>query len=107
MADISSGRTDDALAAGYVCQPSADQLLRPLHDRIPVIMAPDDYSAWLGDDAARNVIELLRRCPSEAMQAYRVSTAVNNVKNDGPDCVDAFVHRLRRHALSDGHCSRA
>ena len=68
---------------------SANQLVRPLHDRMPVILAPDDYPAWLGEDAVREVAELLRPYPSEAMHAYRISTAVNNVKNEGPECVEA------------------
>ncbi len=61
----------------------------PLRDRIPVILAPEDYPAWLGEDAVREVSELLQRSPSEAMHAYRVSTAVNSVKNNGPECIDA------------------
>jgi putative SOS response-associated peptidase YedK len=68
---------------------SANQLLRPLHDRMPVILAPDDHAAWLGEDAVREVGELLRPYPSEEMRTYRVSTVVNNVKNDGPECFEA------------------
>jgi putative SOS response-associated peptidase YedK len=68
---------------------SANPLLRPLHDRMPVILATDDYPAWLGEDAARAVTELLRPYPSGAMRAYRVSTAVNSVRNDGPECIAA------------------
>ena len=66
----------------------ANQLLRPLHDRMPVILAPDDHAAWLGEDAARDVAELLRPYPSEAMWAYRVSPVVNSPKNDGPECIE-------------------
>ncbi len=65
---------------------AANRLLRPLHDRMPVILAPADHAAWLGEDQVRDVAELLRPYPSEALRAYRVSTAVNNVKNDGPGC---------------------
>ena len=68
---------------------AANQLLRPLHDRMPVILAHDDYAAWLGEDAARAVAELLQPYPSEEMRAYCVSTAVNSVRNDGPECVEA------------------
>ena len=68
---------------------AANQLLRPLHDRMPVILPPDDYAAWLGEDAARDVAELLQPYPSEEMRAYCVSTAVNSVRNDGPECVEA------------------
>jgi putative SOS response-associated peptidase YedK len=34
------------------------------------------------------VAELRRPHPSEAMRAYRVSTAVNSPKNDGPECIE-------------------
>jgi len=43
----------------------------------------------LGEDAARDADEMLQLYPSEAMRAYRVSTAVNNVKNYGPECIEA------------------
>jgi putative SOS response-associated peptidase YedK len=51
-------------------------------------LAPDDYPVWLGEDPVRDVAELLRPYPSEAMRAYRVSTAVNNVRNDGTKCIE-------------------
>lgn len=52
------------------------------------ILAPDDYAAWLGEDAARDVAELLRPYPPEAMRAYPVSTVVNSPKNDTPACIE-------------------
>jgi len=67
---------------------SANQLVRPLHDRMPVILAPDDYAAWLGEDEVREVTELLRPYPSEAIRAYPVRTVVNSPKNDGPECIE-------------------
>jgi len=72
---------------------AANHLLRPLHDRMPVILAPDDCAAWLGEDAVRAVSELLRPYPSETMRAYRVTTTVNSVKNDGPECIAPEVER--------------
>ena len=70
---------------------AANRLLCPLHDRMPVILLPDDYPAWLGEDAVRNVAELLRPYPSEAMRAYGVSTAVNSVRSDCPECVEVVA----------------
>ncbi len=87
-ADKSSGQVYDALPADHACQPSASQLLRPLHDRMPVILAPDDYPAWLGEDVVRDVVELLRPYPSEEMRVYRAITAFNNVRNDDPSLVE-------------------
>ncbi len=66
----------------------ANELVTPIHNRMPAILASDAYPAWLGEDAARDVPELLRPYSSDAMHIYRVSTAVNNVKNDGPECIE-------------------
>lgn len=56
---------------------------------MPVILAPDDHAAWLGEQEVREATELLRPYPSEAMRACRVSTAVHSLKNNGPECVEA------------------
>jgi putative SOS response-associated peptidase YedK len=68
----------------------ANALAAKLHDRMPVILVPDDYPAWLGDNSATppELLALLKPYPVEAMRAYPVSTAVNNVKNCGPECVE-------------------
>ena len=55
-----------------------------------MILAPDHHPAWLGEDTARDIAELLRPYPSEEMRAYRVSTAVKSAKNDGPESVEAI-----------------
>ncbi len=65
-----------------VTEPNA--LMKNIHDRMPVILAAEDYNLWL--DADRNDIvgiqALLKPCPTECMQAYPVGTAVNSVRND-------------------------
>jgi putative SOS response-associated peptidase YedK len=69
---------------------AANALVAKLHDRMPVILPAHAYPAWLGEDSALlpELRALLRPYPSEAMRAYRVSTAVNNVKNYGPECIE-------------------
>ena len=57
-------------------------------DRMPVILAPDDHAAWLGEDEACTIGEPLRLYASAKMRAYRISTAVNNVRNDEPKCIE-------------------
>jgi putative SOS response-associated peptidase YedK len=62
-----------------------NELIAPIHNRMPVIIDPDDYSMWL--DPGENPLDalhLLRPYPSQAMQAYAVSTAVNNPRNESP-----------------------
>jgi putative SOS response-associated peptidase YedK len=58
----------------------------PLHDRMPVIVAPADYAAWLGEIAAApdTLRDLLRPYPADAMTAWPVDPRVGNWRNDDP-----------------------
>lgn len=67
---------------------SANALLRPLGDRMPVIIAPEDYARWL-DPHDSDVDDLVAAFPSERMTSYHVSTRVNATRNDGPDLIEA------------------
>lgn len=67
----------------------ANDLLAPLHNRMPVILHPQDYEEWLDvriqeSDPLRH---LLQPFPSQEMVAYPVSTHVNNPRNEDPACV--------------------
>ena len=64
------------------CQPN--DVAKQVHNRMPVILAPDNYDAWLGGDDG----ELLRPYPPETMTAYKVSRVVSNARNDVPECVE-------------------
>jgi putative SOS response-associated peptidase YedK len=59
----------------------ANELLRPIHDRMPVIIAPEQYARWL-DPGHPEVSDLIAPYPSAAMAYYPVSTRVNNVRHD-------------------------
>jgi putative SOS response-associated peptidase YedK len=59
----------------------ANSLLASIHDRMPVIIAPDDYARWL-DPANPDVADLIAPYPSSAMASYPVSPRVNSVRND-------------------------
>ena len=65
----------------------ANELLKPIHDRMPVILEPEQHELWLNgtpDEAE----ELLRPFPAERLRAYAVSTRVNSPANDDPGCVE-------------------
>jgi putative SOS response-associated peptidase YedK len=67
----------------------SNTLIQPLHVRMPVILAPEEYDLRL-DPAIQEVDRLrslLRPYPSEEMVAYPVSTKVNNPANDFPECI--------------------
>lgn len=60
-----------------------NELLAPIHDRMPVIIGPEDYSAWV---AVATPVEAVRRLvesyPSSNMKAWEVSLLVNDPKTD-------------------------
>lgn len=65
----------------------ANMLLQSLHDRMPVLIAPDNYAMWLGETPATEseLRALLRPYPDSAMTFWPVDRKVGNVKNDSPD----------------------
>ena len=56
---------------------------------MPVLLAPEHYQRWLDPDAPadRALEALLRPYPAAEMEAYPVSTLVNNPRNDVADCL--------------------
>lgn len=64
----------------------ANEFMKPIHDRMPVILNPDDYGRWL-DPTADDGRSLLRPCPSEWLASYPVSTYVNSPKNNDSRCI--------------------
>ena len=67
---------------------SANELIRKIHDRMPVILPPEDYETWLQDSTQEQTLQqLLAPYPAEKMEMYRVSSEVNSPKNDTPACI--------------------
>lgn len=84
------GPEGSAIDSCTILTTTTNELVGTLHDRMPVILAPQDYDLWL-DPAIQKVERLeslLRPYPSEEMTAYPVSTRVNNPANDSPECVE-------------------
>jgi putative SOS response-associated peptidase YedK len=82
------GEGEAAVESCSIVTTEANELLAPIHDRMPVIIDPKQFALWLDPsvtDTSR-VGELLRPYPSEAMEAYPVSLLVNNPANDAPAC---------------------
>jgi len=68
---------------------AANDLMRPIHDRMPVIVPASAWSRWL-DPATPDPGELqglLVPAPDDGLEAYPVSRRVNDVRNDGPDLI--------------------
>jgi putative SOS response-associated peptidase YedK len=66
-----------------------NELVSDIHNRMPVILPREDYSAWLNPNEIQpaDLGDLLRPYPSTELAAYPVSTIVNSPGNDSPACV--------------------
>jgi putative SOS response-associated peptidase YedK len=64
----------------------ANGLVSDIHDRMPVILAPEDYDRWLGEEPDPR--DLMRPYPAEPMRMWPILTRVNKPKNDDPSIVE-------------------
>jgi putative SOS response-associated peptidase YedK len=64
-----------------------NELMRGIHDRMPVLVAPADYDAWL---ASPNPGDLLRPYPAQAMRAHTVHPRVSKPANDDSTLISPF-----------------
>lgn len=65
-----------------------NELVKDIHDRMPVILEPENEKLWLGSDtAADDLIKLLRPLDESLMEAYEVSSLVNSPKNNSPNLI--------------------
>jgi len=80
---------DGVLDTCTIITTTANGNMAPIHDRMPVILAPGDYAAWLepGTGAAR-LKALLRPCPEDFLRVFPVGLAVGNVRNEGPGLME-------------------
>jgi putative SOS response-associated peptidase YedK len=66
----------------------ANALMEPLHERMPVILHPEDEDTWLdGDTPLEVALQLLEPFPEDEMLSYPVSQAVNSNRMEGEDLI--------------------
>ncbi|MEI2706044.1 MAG: SOS response-associated peptidase [Ilumatobacteraceae bacterium] len=83
---------DDApwLHTCTVITTAANDMMRPVHDRMPVILPASTWDRWL-DPASQDLDGLrgmLRAAPNSLLTMHPVSVAVNSVRNNGPELID-------------------
>jgi len=67
----------------------ANAVVGEIHERMPVIVAPDAYDVWLDPSSERDELTgLLAPYPEDEMEAYPVSRFVNSPSNNDPRCVE-------------------
>ena len=70
----------------------ANRTLQPMHDRMPVIVAPEAFDLWLDGDRVddKTAAALIAPAPDDLLEAYPVSTDVNRVANDDAHLIAAI-----------------
>ena len=82
--------TEEWLRTCTIITTDANERVRPLHNRMPVVLDPDDYATWL-DPETDDVIALkalLVPAPDDALEIVAVNPAVNSVRNNGPELLE-------------------
>lgn len=82
---------------------AANHTVASIHDRMPVVIAPEDFGRWLDcrGQEPRQIAGLMRPAPEDTFEAIRVCDRVNKVANTGPELQDPLP------AEPDGPDSRA
>jgi putative SOS response-associated peptidase YedK len=79
---------DEILSAAIIVG-EANPLTGAIHDRMPVMLMPEDYDTWLEADASPEDLKaLLKPYDADLMEAYAVNRTVNSVKNDTEACIE-------------------
>lgn len=67
----------------------ANSMIEPVHNRMPVILKPEQEQVWLDPEVSEYsvLLPLLKPYPSEEMEMYRVNPLVNSPRNDSPACI--------------------
>ena len=73
----------------------ANELCAEPHNRMPVVLGPETWPAWLGEEPAdpRQLKAMLAPYPSEEMTYWPVGTRVGNVKNNDPSLIEPISAR--------------
>ncbi len=66
----------------------ANEVLEPIHDRMPVILPVDVERDWLRADTTADAVELLQPYPEDDLDTYPISRAVNDPKNDSAAVIE-------------------
>lgn len=80
---------EEAIESCTIITTNANDLMQPIHDRMPVILDSQDYDHWLDPEVQKpeSLQSLLQPYRSQEMTSYPVSTKVNNARTDSPECV--------------------
>jgi putative SOS response-associated peptidase YedK len=84
------GPQGDTLESMTIVTTEANELLRPLHERMPVILSPEHYAVWLDPHFQKTDVlkRLLGPCPDGWLSLTAVTPYVSNARHEGPRCLE-------------------
>jgi putative SOS response-associated peptidase YedK len=85
--------TGERIRSFAIITTTPNELCAALHSRMPVVLSPETWSTWLGEEPAdeRRLKALLAPCPSEELTCWPVSTRVGNVKNNDAGLIEPIA----------------
>jgi putative SOS response-associated peptidase YedK len=67
---------------------AANDFMKPIHERMPVILGKEDEKRWLSEINESEILSLLKPYPSDSMDAYSISELINSPRNEGPEVIE-------------------
>lgn len=87
--------TREPITSCAIITTTANNILKPLHDRMPVMLKPGHFETWLDEETSPAVLrQLLSPLPDAEIICHPVSSAVNDPKNDGPELIDRVDYEV-------------
>ncbi|MDH4214701.1 MAG: SOS response-associated peptidase [Candidatus Thorarchaeota archaeon] len=92
---MKSGKTLESCA---IVTTAANDFMKPIHDRMPVILRPENEDKWLDSELqdVEEITHLLRPVDSDLLEAYEVSTYVNSPRNQDSNVIRPVNHHATR-----------
>lgn len=85
------GANEPALRTFTILTTTPNDLMAPIHKRMPVILRPEQEAAWLDTEADRDWQRELEPFPADLMAAYPVSSRVNSPRYDDPSLIEPLA----------------
>jgi putative SOS response-associated peptidase YedK len=87
--EVWHGPNGEIIKSCTIITSEPNEVVKPLHNRMAVILHEDDYDLWLSpDELPPDALKpLIRPFEANKMEAYEVSTLVNKPSNDTPECI--------------------
>jgi putative SOS response-associated peptidase YedK len=87
------GPNGEELETAAIVTTTANGTLKPIHDRMPVVVPPDGFDLWLNcaEVDEKTAVALIAPAPDDLLEAFEISTAVNRVVNDDARLIEPVV----------------